>query len=25
LCRIVDARFARTQRDRMVALEGLIP
>ncbi len=25
LCRVVDARFARTQRDRMAALEGLIP
>lgn len=25
LCRSVDARFARTQRDRMTALEGLIP
>lgn len=25
LCRSVDARFARTQRDRMAALEGLIP
>lgn len=25
LCRIVDARFARTQRERMAALEGLIP
>ncbi len=25
LCRRLDARFARTQRDRMVALEGLIP
>jgi len=25
LCRTIDARFARTQRDRMAALEGLIP
>lgn len=25
MCRKVDARFARTQRDRMAALEGLIP
>jgi hypothetical protein len=24
LCRLIDARFARTQRDRLVALEGLL-
>jgi len=25
MCRVIDARFARTQRDRLAALEGLIP
>ena len=25
MCRAIDARFARTQRDRLAALEGLIP